>query len=193
MRKVVYVNRAISVALLLLVMVFFLSEGVAPHALDSEKRFMAGLHNSLYYLDRAKQEWAKKGNKSEQDTPSLPDLMPYIGGWKSTIERFTTLGVKYGITSMAEPQSDVVMLTRDLRFRRGFCRYYPAGTSYGLKRGWGHPKWDARSSFWNYYIHNWHRLAVVWGALGLGNLIVFVISRPRSCGCLVVRREIQNP
>ena len=175
MRKAVYyVNRAISVALLLLVMVFFLSEGVGPHALDSEKRFMAGPHNSLYYLDRAKQEWAKKGNKSEQDTPSLPDLMLYIGGWKDTIERFTTLGVKYGITSMAEPQSDVVMLTRDLRFR-------------------GHPKWDARSSFWNYYIHNWHRLAVVWCALGLGNLIVFVVSRPRSCGCLVVRREIQNP
>jgi hypothetical protein len=139
---------------------------------------MAGLHNSLYYLNQAKQKWAEEKNTSEQETPALSDLMPYLEKkWKITIERFTTLGVSYDITSMAERQSDVATFTRDLRFRRGFCRYYPAGTSYCLRSGWFHPRFNATSSFWNFYIHNHHLLAAACGVLALANLMVFVIRK----------------
>jgi hypothetical protein len=141
---------------------------------------MAGLHNSLYYLDRAKEQWANEKHKSEVDTPSLPDLMPYLGHWKDTIARFTALGITYRITSMAETQSDVATLTRDLRFRSGICHFYPAGTSYGLLAGWTHPRSSTTSSFRALLINNQYLLAAALCVLAMGNLLVFVVKKYRN-------------
>jgi len=46
--------------------------------LDSEKVFMAQLHNSLWNLDRAKYQWATEKSKREDAIPTFDDLAPYL-------------------------------------------------------------------------------------------------------------------
>jgi hypothetical protein len=173
MRKAGYPYLAAALALLLLAAALFLSSGRGlgvsgrkAEVLNREMEFVGGLHNSLYYLDRAKWGWLEEKNKSEQDVPTMEDLAPYLGEWTNHIARFMALGITYRITSLDEPQSDVATLTRDLRFRRGIGRFYRAGTSYCIRTRWAHPR-----------SHNQDLLAAVLFVLGMGNLLVFVMKR----------------
>lgn len=187
MRKAGYVNLTIALTLLCLAVILFLSWALGLGALDSEKRFIAGLYNSLYHLDLAKQHWAEEKKKSELETPTLPDLMPYLGTWKNAIERFKAYGINYTITSMAEPQSDVATLTRDLRFRSGICHFYSASTSYCLQTGWAHPQSSITSSLRALYFNNQHLVVGALCVVAAGNLLVFVmkkIRRPKEAAIL---------
>ncbi len=175
MRKAGYPYLAAALALLLLAAALFLSSGRGlgvsgrkAEVLDREMEFVGGLHNGLYYLDRAKWEWLEERNKSEQDVPTMEDLAPYLGEWTNHIARFMALGITYRIASLEEPQSDVATLTRDLRFRKGVCRFYAAGTSYGLHTRWTHPR-----------SHKQDLLAAVSCVLGTGSLLVFAVRRVR--------------
>src|SRR6266487_5979122 len=86
------------IVLLLLAVIFFLPSGAGPGALDREKAFIFGLHNSLYYLDQAKWKWMEEKHKTEHDVPTMEDLAPYLGDWTNHIARFVTLGLAYKIT-----------------------------------------------------------------------------------------------
>ncbi len=116
-----------------------LVESGPEHWLDSEKVFMARLHNSLGYLDRAKYEWATANNKPEDAVPTFDDLAPYLGERKKAIENLQALGIEYTITSTETNQSDVATLTRGMRFRAAICPYYRAGTTLCLHTGWHNP------------------------------------------------------
>jgi hypothetical protein len=177
MRRAGSIYLKLGLALLLLAAITFLSPAFVTGILGSEKVFIAGLHNSLYYLDRAKSQWLEEKNKLEPDVPTMEELAPYLGEWTNHIARFITLGITYRITSMEEPQSDVATLTRDLRFRSGYCRLYRAGTRYCLHTGWAHPVSGITSSSRAFYINNQELLAAALGVLGVGNLLVFVFKR----------------
>ncbi len=120
-------------------LLYRLPAGFGVKVLDSEKTFDAGLHNSLIQIDRAKSEWAKQQHKLEADIPSLDSLRPYLGKWTNTIERMSSLGVSYSLTSVEHEQSDLAVLTNDLYFQGGISRFYPSGTKYGLMGQWQHP------------------------------------------------------
>jgi hypothetical protein len=134
--KLVFVNLVI---LLIIVGGILLVESGPEPWLDSEKVFMGRLHNSLYYLDQAKYQWAAEKNKSENAVPTFEDLAPYLGEWKNTIEKLKALGIEYKITSTETNQSDVATLTRGIRFRAAICPYYRAGTTLCLHTGWEIP------------------------------------------------------
>jgi len=134
--KLVFVNLVI---LLVIVGGILLVESGPEPWLDSEKVFMARLHNSLYYLDQAKYQWATEKNKSENAVPTFEDLAPYLGEWKNTIEKLQALGIEYKITSTETNQSDVATLTRGIRFRAAICPYYRAGTTLCIHTGWKSP------------------------------------------------------
>jgi hypothetical protein len=170
------------IVLLLLAVIFFLPLRIGRGPLDSEKVFMVGLHNSLYYLDRAKWKWVEEKHKTEHDVPTMEDLAPYLGDWTNHIARFVALGITYKITPISEmePQSDVATLTRDLQFRAGICRLYRTGTSYCLHTGWVSPPYDTASWFRAFYINNRELLAVGLFFLAMVSLLVFVIKRVRS-------------
>ncbi|MDB6057708.1 MAG: hypothetical protein JWO95_1552 [Verrucomicrobiales bacterium] len=109
---------------------------------------MADLHNSLYYLDQAKQQWAADNNKSELDTPTLQDLIPLLGKHKKLIEDMLALGIEYKITSLKAPQSDVATLTQDIHFRAGWALLDgSAGTTYCISTHWTHPSVKPRELF----------------------------------------------
>jgi hypothetical protein len=120
-------------------------------------------------------------HKTEHDVPTMEDLGPYLGDWTNHITRFVTLGITYKITPISEmdPQSDIATLTSDLRFQRGFCRFYPAGTSYCIHTGWTFPQSSTTNSFRAFYINNQYLLAAALCVLAVGNLLVFVIKRMR--------------
>jgi hypothetical protein len=182
----------VALSLMLLAMILLLLPGVG--ALDSEKQFIAGLHNSLYRLDLAKSQWAEEKHKSEQDVPTMADLTPYLGDWANHIEWFGTLGITYKITqtSEMESQSDIATLTRDLRFRKGICRYYPAGTRYCIHTGWSQPD-SGRSSFRAFYINNQEFLATAIFMFGVGTLLVFMVRKIRSSSqASIIPHEHQN-
>lgn len=179
MCKAGFVNLAVGIILLLLAVTLIVLSAYGPSVLDREKGFMTALGNSLYYLDIAKQKWADEKHKSERDIPTMEDLTPYLGDWTNTIKRFVALGINYKITSTEEPQTDIATLTRDLRFRSGICRYYYAGTSYGLQKGWTFPKNDSTSSFQAFYFNYRGLFALAFCVLALGNLLVFAIKRIR--------------
>jgi len=145
---------------------------------------MTGLYNSLYHLDRAKWRWVEEKHKSEDDVPTMADLRPYLGDKTNLIERLTALGINYEITSISDfSPSDIAIFTRDLRFRRGFCRFYRAGTRYGGRGGWTHP--DSRAaSFRSFCIHNRERAVAVLFVLGIGTLVAFAAKQ-----ALAERRE----
>ena len=134
--KLAFVNLAIF--LIILGGILLVESGPEPW-LDSEKVFMARLHNSLYELDRAKYEWATEKNKPEDAIPTFDDLAPYLGKWKDTIEKLKTLGIEYKITSTETNQSDVATLTRGIRFRAAICPFYRAGTTLCIHTGWKSP------------------------------------------------------
>ena len=106
--KLAFVNLVI--LLIMLAGILLVESGPEPW-LDSEKVFMARLHNSLYELDRAKYKWATENNKPEDAIPTFDDLAPYLGEWKNTIEKLEALGIEYKITSAETNQSDVATLT----------------------------------------------------------------------------------
>jgi hypothetical protein len=179
MRKSGYGYLAFALAFLLLAVFIFLPSGAGPGALDREMGFWGGLHNSLYHLDEAKMKWMDEKHKAEGDVPTMEDLAPYLGEWTNHIARFVALGVTYKITPISEmePQSDVATLTHDLRFQRGFCRYYRAGTSYSLHGGHVTPPYDTKSWFMAFYQNNRGLLVIVSFALAIGSLLAFVITK----------------
>lgn len=181
MRKARYGYLTFALASVLLAVLVFLPSGAGPGALDSEKAFNAGLHNSLYYLDLAKRLWAKKKDKSEQEVPTMAELTPYLEDWTNRIERFMSLGIDYKITPISEMehQSDVAILTRDLSFRRGICRFYPAGTRYCIHTGWSHPD-TGKSSFRAFYFNNRELLATPLFIFGISTLLGFAVRKIRS-------------
>jgi hypothetical protein len=172
----------VSIVLFLLAVILFMPLGIGGGALDSEKVFMAGLHNSLYHLDQAKWKWMEEKHKTEHTVPTMEDLAPYLGDWTNHIGRFVALGITYKITPVSEmePQSDVATLTRDLRFRAGICRLYHAGTTYCLHTGWVSPPYDTASWFWAFYINNRELLATGLFFVAMVSLLVVVIKRVRS-------------
>lgn len=181
-RKAGYVNLAGGLASLLLAVIIISPLGAGPGALESEKVFMAALHNSLGHLDQAKWQWAEEKHKAEQDIPTMEELIPYLGDWTNSIARFVALGIDFKITGISElePQSDVATLTRDLRFGAGICRFYPAGTSYCLHTGWAPPQSGSTSWFVASYHDNRELLAAALFVLALGNLLLFAVRRIRS-------------
>lgn len=114
--------------------------GLGVTVLPSEKTFNAQLHNSLGRIDQAKAEWAAAESKSDASIPSLQNLEVYLGNWTNGIHRLEGCGVRYRLTSLEESQTDVATLTRDLYFRAGISRFYPAGTSYGIRSFWYRPR-----------------------------------------------------
>src|SRR5690349_9182295 len=108
------------ILLIILGGIFLVESGPEPW-LDSEKVFMARLHNSLGNLDHAKYEWASEKNKPEVAIPTFNDLAPYLGEGKNAIEKLKALGVDYKLTSTETNQSDVATLTRGIRFRAAIC------------------------------------------------------------------------
>lgn len=171
-----------SVILLLLAMIIFLPSGAGPGALDREMGFYGGLLNSLGRLDEAKWKWMEEKHKAEHDVPTMEDLAPYLGEWTNHIARFISLGVSYKISPLSEeePQSDTATLTRDLRFRIGFCRFYRAGTSFCLHTGGVYPPYDTATRFRAFYFNNRELLAVGLFVLAMASLLVFVIKRVRN-------------
>jgi len=107
--------------------------------LDSEKKFMGRLRNSLYHLDQAKYQWVTDNDKPEDSVPTFDDLAPYLGEWKKSIEKLQALGIEYTITSTETNQSDIATLTRGIRFRAAICPYYRAGTTLSIHTGWKSP------------------------------------------------------
>ncbi|HEU6447134.1 MAG TPA: hypothetical protein VFV23_01695 [Verrucomicrobiae bacterium] len=168
-----------SVVLLLLAVIIFLPSGAGTGALPREMRFWGGLHNSLYNLDLAKMKWMEEKHKTDGDLPTMEDLAPYLGEWTNHIAQFIAWGVTYKITpiSEVEPQSDVATLTRDVRFQIGFCRYYRAGTSYSLHRGYVFPPYDMKSWFVAFYQNNRGLFIIILFASAIGNMLVFLIKR----------------
>jgi hypothetical protein len=170
MRKVLYID-ALAI-LLLLVGRLYLS---GPIVVDREGAFYTGLHNSLYFLDQAKWDWAEKEHKAENDVPTMAELLPYMGDHRPLIDRFTALGVRYTITPFGEEyhQSDVATLTKDIRFSAGFCRFYPAGTKYSIQGERVNPQ----VPFWfGYFEQNWAIMVPLWIlTFVVGNAIFLVI------------------
>jgi hypothetical protein len=194
MRKPGYAIPTTAAILLLLALILFLAPGI--EVFDSETTFMTGLHNSLYHLGRAKQQWVEEKHRSEGDVPTMTDLRPYLGKWANHIERLIARGVRYEITPISEMnfQSDIAIFNRDLRFRRGYCRFYPAGTRYCLQTGWVHPVSRA-ASFRSFYIHNRERLVAALFLLGMGTLMVFAIRKlwwVSDENPAIVRKEIRD-
>ena len=182
MRKSGSAHLVVAIALLLLGVFIFLPSGAGPGALPREMGFRGGLQNSLYHLDEAKWKWMEEKHKAEGDVPTMQDLAPYLGEWTNHIARFVALGVTYKITPIAEmkPQSDVATLTRVLRFQRGFCRYYRAGTSFSMQGDRFYPPNDTKSWLIAFYQNNRGLLVIVLFALAVGNLLVFVMKKVRQ-------------
>lgn len=118
--------------------ILFVESGPEPW-LDSEKTFMARLHNSLGEIDQAKHAWATEKDKPEEAVPTFEDLAPYLSKNKISIENLRSLGVEYKLTSSETNQSDIATLTRGIRFRAAVCSYYRAGTTISLHTGWKSP------------------------------------------------------
>lgn len=182
MRKSGSAYFVIAIALLLLAVLIFLPSGAGPGALKREMGFWGGLYNSLYYIDLAKMKWMEEKHKADGDVPTMEDLAPYLGELTNHIARFVALGVTYKITPLSEmqSQSDVATLTRDLRFQRGFCRYYRAGTKFSLQGDRFYPPYDMKSWLMAFYQNNRGLFAVVLFALAIGNLLVFMIKKIRK-------------
>ena len=195
MRKSGHGYLAVALVLMLLAVIVFLPFGAGPGALPREMGFWGGLHNSLYHLDQAKWKWMEEKHKTENDVPAMEDLAPYLGEWTNHIARFIGFGVTYKITPISEmePQSDVATLTRNLRFQSGFCRFYPAGTSFSLHGGHVFPPSDTKSWFVAFYQNNRGLLVIVLFTLAIGNLLVFVVRKTQNIRQVTrVTREHQN-
>jgi len=127
-------------------------------------------------------KWTDEKHKADGDVPAMEELAPFLGEWTNHIARFVALGVTYKITPVSEikRQSDVATLTRDLRFQRGFCRYYRAGTRFSLQGDRFYPSHDTKSWLTAFYQNNRELLAIVLFALAVGNLLHFAIKKVRQ-------------
>jgi hypothetical protein len=171
MRKLLYID---AVAVLLLLVGYVYLSG--PLVLGSEKTFDAGLHNSLVYLDKAKQHWAAERQTSEKDVPTIEELDPYLGVNKARIDELMALGVRYTITPIGEGnQTDVATMTQNVRFHAGVSRFYPAGTRCGLWTGWSTPP----GSICFRLVENYLGVLLFLGLLALvaGNALLFVMRK----------------
>jgi len=179
MRKIVYINFLVCLALLLFATIMFWSARTDPKALDREMGFVGSLQNSLYYLDLAKWKWAEENHKSEKDIPTMEDLAPYLGDWTNSIKRFETLGVIYKITPLSEmeSQSDVATLTREVYFHAGFCRYYPAGCTMSLHNGSTSPELSGISRLRAIYLADRELFAVAIFLLAIVNLLILAMVK----------------
>jgi hypothetical protein len=134
-------------------------------------------------------------HKTEGDTPTMEDLAPYLGDWTNSIKHLVALGVEYRITPLSEekPQSDVATLGRDLRFQRGFCRYYRAGTKFSIQGDRFWPPYDTKSWLIASYQNNRGLLVIVLFTLAIGNLLVFVVKKTQNIRQVTrVTHEHQN-
>ena len=194
MRKSGSAYLVVALALLLLAMFIFLPWGAGPGALPREMGFWVPLQNSLNQLDQAKWKWMDEKHKTEGDTPTMEDLAPYLGDWTNSIKHFGALGVEYKITPIAEmkAQSDVATLTRDLRFQKGFCRFYRAGTKFSIQGDRFYPPYDTKSSLIAFYQNNRGLLVLVLFTLAIGNLLVFVVKRIQNVRLTRVTHEHQS-
>jgi hypothetical protein len=189
MRNSGYVSLTIAIALILLALFIILPSGAGRRAFDREMAFTGGLHNSLYQLEQAKRKWAVDNRwawtvgirKSAGAAPTLSDLAPYLGEWTNAIHRFIAAGIEFNITPLSdeELQSDVATFTRNISFQRGFCRFYRAGTRYGLRSGWASPQSARQFSILPFYQNNRELIAGMLFVPGIGSLLVFAISRIR--------------
>jgi hypothetical protein len=182
MRKAAWLNLTVALGLLLLAVIVFLPSGAGPGALDSEVSFITAIRNSLGHLDAAKSQWAEEKHRPERDVPTMDDLAPYLGQWTNSVKRLVALGVEYKITAISEmePQSDTAMLTRNIHFRRGFCRFYPAGTRYGPQGRFYAPNLSGASWFLASYHNNRELLAAVLFMSAMGNLLLFAVRKIRN-------------
>jgi hypothetical protein len=182
MRKAGWLNLTVALGLLLLAVIVLLPLGAGPGALDSEISFITTIRNSLGQLDAAKSQWAEEKHKPERDVPTVKELAPYLGQWTNSIKRLVALGVEYTITpiSKMEPQSDTATLTRNICFRRGYCRFYPAGTRYGPQGSFHAPRLSGASWFLDFYHNNRGLLAAALFTSGIGSLLVFAVMKIRS-------------
>lgn len=192
MRKSGSAYLVVALTLFLLATFIFLPLGAGPGALPREMGFWVPLQNSLYHLDQAKMEWMDAKHKTEGDVPTMEDLAPYLGDWTNSIKDLGALGVEYKITPISEmkPQSDVATLTRDLRFQRGFCRYYRAGTKFSLQGDRFYPPYDAKSKFMAFYENHRGHVALVLFALATGVFGIKQIQYSRRVSS--VTHEHQN-
>ena len=181
MRKSGSAYLVVTLALLLLSGWIFLPSGAGLGALDREMGFWTELQNSLYHIDVAKTEWMDEEHKADGEVPTMEELAPYLGEWTNAIARFVALGVSYKITPVSEmqPQSDVAALTRDLRFKSGFGRYYCAGTRFSLQGERFYPPYGTKSWLMASYQNNRGMLAIVLFALAVGNLLLFGLTKNR--------------
>jgi hypothetical protein len=173
---------AVAVGLTILAVLIFLPSGAGPGALPREMGFWGGLQNSLWNLDNAKSKWMEEKHMTEGDVPTMNDLAPYLGEWTNHIARFIALGVNYKISPISDtqPQSDTATLTRDMRFQRGFCRFYRAGTRFSLQGERFYPPYDTKSSFIAFYLNNRGSIVIVLFVLAMVNLLVFWIKKCRN-------------
>jgi hypothetical protein len=182
MRKSGFAYLIVAFALLLLALFIVLPSGAGPGALERESGFWGGLQNSLYDIDVAKTKWSVETHKADGDVPKMEELVPYLGECTNRIARFVGLRVSYKITPVEEmkPQSDVATLTRDLRFQRGFCRYYLAGTRFSMQGERFYPPYDTKSWLTACYQNNRGLLAIILFALAFGNLLHFAMKKVRQ-------------
>ena len=175
MRKSGSAYLVVGLGLLMLAVIIFLPLGAGPGALEREMGFWNGLQNSLYYIDAAKTKWLDENHKADGDVPTMEELAPYLGEWTNHIARFIALGVSYKITPVSErqTQSDVATLTRALRFQKGFCRYYCAGTRFSMIGGGFYPPHDSKSWVIGFYQNNRGLIAAGLFILAVGNLLLF--------------------
>jgi hypothetical protein len=174
-----YILLLIGGAFPLLAAVIYYTAETGPWAFDSEMVFLGSLHNSLYDLDKAKYQWAVQHDKSELDTPTLEELLPYLGGQEEGIGKFIALGVRYQATSLAVQQSDVATLTRDVRCRRGVNHCYPAGSSFSIRTCWDLSKCSFAARVRCFCTNTAFLSVPLLCILGLGSLLVFFIKRMR--------------
>jgi hypothetical protein len=78
------------------------------------------------------------------------------------------------------PQSDIATFTRDLYFRRGFCRFYPAGTRHGLQTGWVVPELRGATWFRDFYFNKRELLAAALFMLATANMLTFLIRKAKN-------------
>jgi len=173
---------SVAVAFVLLAAVVFLPPGAGPGALEREMAFSGELHNSLYHLDLAKWKWAEENPNSGKHVPTMADLTPYLGNWTNSIHRLIKFGVTFQITpaSEDEEQSDIATLTRDLHFKRGYCRFYISGTRYSIRTHWTIPEYDRTSRLQAFYFNNRELVAGGLLMLTIGSLLVLAVCSRSS-------------
>jgi hypothetical protein len=181
MRKAGWPILMIALGLLLVAVFVFLPSGAGPGALDSEISFITAMRGSLVQLNRAKSDWVEHTHKSEEAVPTMEDLAPYLGHWTNTIGRFAALGIEYKINPVSDSglPSDSATLTRNICFRSGYCRFYPAGTRYGPEGSFYAPELSCGSRLLASYHNNRGWLAGALLILAIGSLVVYLIRRVR--------------